>query len=98
MEYFSQCILLEWLGSQEDIIQILISLYFDDLADTNEIITRFAIVGRSCYKSYSYIISFIACFTVKKSPQNPWRSNTLEWTASVKHIHGNWPGEIPEVL
>ena len=32
-----------------------------------------------------------------KSPQNPWRSNTLEWTAPVEHIHGNWPGEIPTV-
>jgi cytochrome c oxidase subunit 1 len=21
----------------------------------------------------------------------------LEWTAPVKHIHGNWPGEIPHV-
>jgi cytochrome c oxidase subunit I len=28
---------------------------------------------------------------------NPWRSNTLEWTTPVEHIHGNWPGEIPEV-
>jgi cytochrome c oxidase subunit 1 len=27
---------------------------------------------------------------------NPWKSNTLEWTAPVEHIHGNWP-EIPEV-
>jgi cytochrome c oxidase subunit 1 len=21
----------------------------------------------------------------------------LEWTTPVEHIHGNWPGEIPEV-
>jgi hypothetical protein len=28
---------------------------------------------------------------------NPWKSNTLEWTAPVEHIHGNWPGEVPEV-
>ena len=27
-----------------------------------------------------------------KSPQNPWKSNTLEWTAPVEHMHGNWPG------
>ena len=32
-----------------------------------------------------------------KSPQNPWKSNTLEWTAPVEHMHGNWPGEIPTV-
>lgn len=33
----------------------------------------------------------------KKAPQNPWNSNTLEWTTPVEHIHGNWPGEIPTV-
>ncbi len=33
----------------------------------------------------------------KKAPQNPWNSNTLEWTTPVEHIHGNWPGEIPSV-
>ena len=33
----------------------------------------------------------------KMAPQNPWGSNTLEWTTPVKHIHGNWPGEIPTV-
>ena len=29
--------------------------------------------------------------------QNPWRANTLEWTTPVEHMHGNWPGPIPEV-
>lgn len=33
----------------------------------------------------------------KKATQNPWKSNTLEWTTPVEHIHGNWPGEIPAV-
>ncbi|MCA5003895.1 cytochrome c oxidase subunit I [Sphingobacterium bovistauri] len=33
----------------------------------------------------------------KKATQNPWNSNTLEWTTPVEHIHGNWPGEIPSV-
>jgi heme/copper-type cytochrome/quinol oxidase subunit 1 len=33
----------------------------------------------------------------KRSPKNPWDSNTLEWTAPVEHLHGNWPGEIPHV-
>ena len=32
-----------------------------------------------------------------KAPQNPWRSNTLELTAPVEHMHGNLPGAIPEV-
>ncbi len=29
--------------------------------------------------------------------QNPWGSNTLEWTTPIRPGHGNWPGEIPEV-
>ena len=36
-------------------------------------------------------------FFGKKAEQNPWRSTTLEWTAPVEHMHGNWPGEIPHV-
>ncbi|MNI21274.1 Alternative cytochrome c oxidase subunit 1 [compost metagenome] len=40
---------------------------------------------------------FTSIFFGKKAPQNPWQSNTLEWTTPVEHIHGNWPGEIPTV-
>ena len=36
-------------------------------------------------------------FYGKIGPKNPWKSNTLEWTAEVKHIHGNWDGPIPHV-
>jgi cytochrome c oxidase subunit I len=70
---------------------------FDDLADTNKIITGFAIVGGLIQIVFLY--NFIhSMFYGKKSPQNPWKSNTLEWTASMKHIHGNWKGKIPEVF
>ncbi len=33
----------------------------------------------------------------KVTTQNPWGSNTMEWTTPVNPGHGNWPGEIPEV-
>jgi len=36
-------------------------------------------------------------FFGKVGSKNPWNSNTLEWTAEVKHIHGNWDGPIPEI-
>ncbi len=29
--------------------------------------------------------------------KNPWGANTLEWTTPIERIHGNWPGEVPEV-
>ena len=40
---------------------------------------------------------FHSIFKGEKSTQNPWQANTLEWTTPVKHLHGNWPGEIPAV-
>jgi cytochrome c oxidase subunit 1 len=30
--------------------------------------------------------------------ENPWDSQTLEWSAPNRPPHGNWPGEIPEVV
>jgi len=33
----------------------------------------------------------------KVTTENPWGSNTLEWTTPINPGHGNWPGEIPEV-
>jgi cytochrome c oxidase subunit I len=33
----------------------------------------------------------------KVTTQNPWESNTLEWTTPINPGHGNWAGEIPEV-
>ncbi|WP_394990357.1 cbb3-type cytochrome c oxidase subunit I [Emticicia sp.] len=40
---------------------------------------------------------FYSIFWGKKAPQNPWRSNTLEWTTPINPGHGNWVGEIPAV-
>lgn len=69
---------------------------FDDLQDVNVIITVFALVGGSFQLVFIYNF-FSSIFYGKRTVQNPWRSNTLEWTAPIEHIHGNWPGEIPEV-
>jgi cytochrome c oxidase subunit 1 len=40
---------------------------------------------------------FYSIYRGPKAPQNPWRSNTLEWTTPVEHLHGNWPGALPVV-
>lgn len=40
---------------------------------------------------------FYSMFKGRKAPENPWNSNTLEWTAPRNPGHGNWPGEIPSV-
>jgi cytochrome c oxidase subunit 1 len=65
---------------------------FDDLQNVNVLITTFALIGISINILYNFFI-----FYGKKSVQNPWNSNTLEWTAPVEHIHGNWPGELPSL-
>ncbi|TGD58368.1 cytochrome c oxidase subunit I [Flavobacterium humi] len=69
---------------------------FDDLADVNVLITTFAIIGAIFQLVFMWNF-FTSIFYGKKAVQNPWRSNTLEWTAPVEHIHGNWPGELPTV-
>ncbi|MBP7955146.1 MAG: cbb3-type cytochrome c oxidase subunit I [Parabacteroides sp.] len=69
---------------------------FDDLADVNVLITVFALVG-AAFQIVFFWNFFYSIFYGKKAVQNPWKSNTLEWTTPVEHIHGNWPGEIPHV-
>jgi cytochrome c oxidase subunit 1 len=69
---------------------------FDSLQDINVIITIFVIIGGAAQLIFLYNF-FYSIFKGPKAPQNPWRATTLEWTTPVEHIHGNWPGEIPEV-
>jgi len=70
--------------------------YFDDLADVNVVITIFAIITSAAQLVFLYNFVY-SMFYGKKGPKNPWKSNTLEWTAETKHIHGNWDGPIPSV-
>lgn len=69
---------------------------FDNMYDINELITLFAILAVSAQGLFIFNV-FYSIFKGPRAPQNPWRSNTIEWTTPVEHIHGNWPGEIPEV-
>jgi len=69
---------------------------FEVWADTNKLITIAAMVGGFAQLLFLYNF-FNSIFRGKKAEQNPWQSNTLEWSAPVEHIHGNWPGEIPTV-
>ncbi len=69
---------------------------FDNLAEINVVISIFAIIGFAAQLVFLFNF-FYSIRRGQKAPQNPWRSNTLEWTTPVEHIHGNWPGEIPAV-
>src|SRR5690554_3300285 len=69
---------------------------FDDMVDVNILITIFAIVGALIQIVFLYNF-FSSIFYGKRASQNPWKSNTLEWTAPVEHFHGNWYGDLPVV-
>ncbi len=69
---------------------------FEMIMDLNVIITIFAIIGSIAQGIFLFNF-FYSIYRGPKAPQNPWNSNTLEWTTQVEHIHGNWPGELPTV-
>jgi cytochrome c oxidase subunit 1 len=69
---------------------------FNLMLDLNVIITIFAIISALGQGIFLFNF-FYSIFRGPKANQNPWRSNTLEWTTPVEHIHGNWPGELPTV-
>jgi cytochrome c oxidase subunit 1 len=69
---------------------------FNRWLSVNTFITWSAITAGLAQIAFLY--NFIrSIFFGKKTTQNPWNANTLEWTAPIERIHGNWPGEIPTV-
>ena len=69
---------------------------FNKWLTINTFITWAAITAALAQVAFLY--NFIhSIFFGKKTTQNPWNANTLEWTAPVEHFHGNWYGEIPTV-
>ena len=69
---------------------------FQGALNINSLISVFAIIGGLAQLIFAFNF-FYSMYRGRKAVQNPWDSNTLEWTAPVEHIHGNWPGEIPTV-
>ena len=69
---------------------------FDAAININVIVSVFAILGGLAQLIFAFNF-FYSMYRGKKASQNPWKSNTIEWTAPVEHLHGNWPGEIPTV-
>ena len=69
---------------------------FEVWTDVNVMITMAAMLGGIAQLFFLFNF-FYSIFKGKKAEQNPWQSNTLEWSTPVEHLHGNWPGEIPAV-
>ena len=72
--------------------RFLISYFFFN----NDVISIFAFIAGAAQIIFLY--NFIhSIYYGKPTVQNPWKSTTLEWTAPIEHMHGNWDGEIPHV-
>ena len=69
---------------------------YDMIMDLNVVITVFAIISAVAQLIFLFNF-FYSMYRGPKTVQNPWKSNTLEWTTPVEHVHGNWPGELPTV-
>jgi cytochrome c oxidase subunit 1 len=70
--------------------------FLDHVQDLNVVISIFAIVGGIAQIIFFYNF-FYSIYNGRKTTQNPWKSNTLEWTTPVEMGHGNWPGDLPVV-
>ena len=70
--------------------------FMEKWVSVNVLVTWAAIIAG--LGQIAFLINFFgSIWNGKRATQNPWNSNTLEWTTPVEHIHGNWPGEIPTV-
>ncbi len=69
---------------------------FDHMVDLNELISVFALIGVLGQVLFFFNF-FYSAYRGPRATKNPWRATTLEWTTPVDHVHGNWPGALPEV-
>lgn len=70
---------------------------FKQFGDLNEVITIATIVSFSLQLLFVFNFFYSIWKGRKLQTQNPWESNTLEWTTPIEVGHGNWVGDIPEV-
>ncbi len=70
---------------------------FKDFDDMNKFITIAAVI--TFMAQILFVINFVwSIFKGRKmTEQNPYGSNSLEWTTPIHTGHGNWPGNIPTV-
>jgi cytochrome c oxidase subunit 1 len=70
---------------------------FKQFQDLNQFISLVAMIVFAVQFLFLFNFFYSIFKGRKVTTQNPWESNTLEWTAPINPGHGNWPGEIPEV-
>lgn len=70
---------------------------FNHFGELNKMITVVSIIVFAMQLMFVFNFFYSIFKGRKVRTQNPWGSNTLEWTTPIRPGHGNWPGEIPEV-
>src|SRR5687768_6862752 len=70
---------------------------FDKFDSLNKMITVVSIIVFAVQLMFVFNFFYSIFKGRKVRTQNPWGSNTLEWSTPINPGHGNWPGEIPEV-
>ncbi len=70
---------------------------FNQFGDLNEFISFVTIIVFATQLLFVANFFFSIFKGRKMTVKNPWGSTSLEWTTPIEGIHGNWPGEIPEV-
>jgi cytochrome c oxidase subunit 1 len=70
---------------------------FKQFAEMNRFISTVAMVVFAVQLLFLFNFFYSIWKGRRMTTQNPWSSNTLEWTTPIHPGHGNWPGEIPEV-
>jgi cytochrome c oxidase subunit 1 len=70
---------------------------FNQFEGLNAFISVVAIIAFSTQLVFLMNFFYSIFWGEKVEDRNPWKANTLEWTTPIEPVHGNWPGEIPEV-
>ncbi|MDP1841906.1 MAG: cbb3-type cytochrome c oxidase subunit I [Sediminibacterium sp.] len=70
---------------------------FKQFGELNKFITLVAMIVFAVQILFLFNFFYSIFKGRKVTTQNPWESNTLEWTTPIRPGHGNWVGEIPEV-
>lgn len=70
---------------------------FRHFGTINKFITIAAIVVFATQIIFLVNFFYSIWYGKKVKRKNPYGANTLEWTASIKPLHGNWEGNLPVV-
>jgi cytochrome c oxidase subunit 1 len=70
--------------------------FLKPLAGINEFISVSALILGAAQFIFLFNLIY-SYFWGENATENPWHSNTLEWTTPVHPGHGNWPGKLPVV-